>query len=177
MNKLKQGFTVIRTSLRENLVIAQQGFTMIELLVVISIIGILASLAVVSFTSSQKQARDSARKSDIRQYSTSIEAYANKNNGLYPSRTTTVAAAGTLCETDLGMTGCSDDPKYLTDPTYLRYQYQSDGTGAGAADATTYVLWADLENTPDYWVVCSNGKSGGVPASGFSVAGGVCPIN
>ena len=43
-----------------------KAFTLIEMLVVISLIGILAALALVSFGVSQKQARDSARKSDLK---------------------------------------------------------------------------------------------------------------
>ena len=47
------------------------AFTLIELLVVISIIGILAAMVTVSFTASQRQARDAAKKSDLKQYQTS----------------------------------------------------------------------------------------------------------
>lgn len=62
------------------------GFTLLELLVVISIIGILAGLVLASFTGVQKGARDTNRSSDIKQYQTSLEQFANENSGLYPSR-------------------------------------------------------------------------------------------
>ena len=61
------------------------GFTLIEILVVISIIGVLASLALVSFAGTQKQARDTQRKNDLKQYQTSLENFANNNSSLYPS--------------------------------------------------------------------------------------------
>ena len=154
------------------------GFTLIELLVVISIIGILAALAFVSFTSSQKQAKDTERKSDLRQYSSSIEAFANKNGGLFPSRPDAggITASTTLC-TDLGLTSCPEDPKNSTDSTFV-YKYQSDGTVSdGSAAATKYVLWGKLENVTNYWVVCSNGKVGTFPQSTWvNPTGGVCPI-
>jgi len=141
----------------------QKGFTLIELLVVISIIGILAGMVVVSFTSSQKQARDTERKSDLTQYRTNLETYANKNNGLYPPHTTPTVASTTLC-TELGSSGsCPEDPKSLTNGAY---EYCSDTGG------TSYVLWAVLENaTLTKWVVCSSGKSGtsaNTPACGGS---------
>lgn len=159
---------------------AVKGFTLIELLVVISIIGILAGMAVVSFTSSQKQARDTARKSDLSQYRTLLESFANKNNGLYPLYSTSTAAAGSVCttlNTSLGLTGsCPEDPKYATDSTYPQYRYQSDGSGStGAATATQYVLWSKVENITDmYWVVCSTGQSGKI-ASSTTISGGNCP--
>jgi prepilin-type N-terminal cleavage/methylation domain-containing protein len=156
------------------------AFTLIELLVVISIIGILAGMVLVSFTSSQKQARDTSRKSDLSQYRTLLESFANKNNSLYPLYSSSTPASGNPCtamNTSLGLTGsCPEDPKYSVDSTYLQYQYQSDGTGStGAASATQYVLWSKLENTTNmYWVVCSTGRSGKI-ASTTIISGGACP--
>jgi prepilin-type N-terminal cleavage/methylation domain-containing protein len=155
---------------------AEKGFTLIELLVVISLIGVLAALALVSYTGTQKQARDSQRKSDLRQYQNASELFANKNNGLYTSRTSGsgVRASTTLC-TDLSLTSCPEDPRYDEDNSFV-YSYQSNGTGSGNVDATQYVLWGKLENTTDYWVLCSSGKAGTASQTGFSVSGGNCPI-
>jgi prepilin-type N-terminal cleavage/methylation domain-containing protein len=162
--------------------IYNSAFTLIELLVVISIIGILAGIALVSFTSSQKQARDTERKSDLSQYRTLLESFANKNNGLYPLYSTSTIASGSLCttiNTSLNLTGsCPDDPKYLSDSDdpYSQYRYQSDGSGTtGVASATRYVVWAELENSPNmFWVVCSSGQSGKISSS-TSISSGTCP--
>jgi prepilin-type N-terminal cleavage/methylation domain-containing protein len=150
------------------------GFTLVEILVVISVIGILISMISSSFSSSQKQARDTARKSDMSQYRTSLESYANKNEGLYPSYPSRISPYPTLC-TPLGLgTTCPEDPKNSVDDTFY-YSYISDGLGGGATTATVYVLWAKLENVSPttYWVVCSNGKSGKVTINPSS---GTCPI-
>jgi len=137
----------------------KKGFTLIELLVVISMIGILTALALVSFESSQKRARDTQRKSDLKQYQTALENFANDNNGLYPSKTTAVSA-DSICAT-LGISGtCPDDPKETS-----TYNYLSNGTGGILNDATDYLLWAQLEITDNYWVVCSSGHSGVYAAS------------
>jgi prepilin-type N-terminal cleavage/methylation domain-containing protein len=156
-------------------IIKSFGFTLIELLVVISVIGILAALSLVSFSAAQKQARDTQRKSDIKQYQTALEGYANVNNEFYPSRTSTTLASTTLC-TDLAMTNCPADPRYGTDSTYA-YKYVSDGTGSGTKTAINYVLWSKLESSIYYWVVCSTGKSGTKAQSGWAdPTNGTCPI-
>jgi prepilin-type N-terminal cleavage/methylation domain-containing protein len=153
------------------------AFTLIELLVVISIIGILAALSLASFSTAQKQARDTQRKSDIGQYQNSLESYANKNNGLYPSRPDAAGASSdTLC-TDLTLTGCATDPKNTSDASFA-YKYQSNGTVSnGLGTATKYVLWGKLESTANYRVVCSNGKNGNIlQASWVNPTLGVCPL-
>jgi len=59
------------------------GFTLIELLVVISIIGVLAALVVVNYSSARTRARDVTRKSDFAQIKRALRLYYNDNNA-YP---------------------------------------------------------------------------------------------
>lgn len=61
----------------------QTGFTLVELLVVISIIGILSSFAGVSLNSARNKARDALRKADMAQLRTAINLYYDAN-GKYP---------------------------------------------------------------------------------------------
>jgi len=60
-----------------------QGFTLIELIVVVTIIGILATLIAINYSGSQAKARDAKRKSDLSDYSSAIESYFDDNN-YYP---------------------------------------------------------------------------------------------
>ena len=62
----------------------QKGFTLLELLVVIGIIGLLASILVINLTSARKRARDTKRIADIRNIQTATEDYYGKN-GKYPA--------------------------------------------------------------------------------------------
>jgi prepilin-type N-terminal cleavage/methylation domain-containing protein len=138
------------------------GFTLIELLIVISVIGALAAVSLVSIgPANAKRARDTIRRSDIKQYQTALEVYANKNNGSYPP------GSGNLTGKcgDLGLTGglCKGDPGSGT------YQYATTGT--------TYVVWATLEYKPGgtqmYFVACSTGLSGD---SDTAPSGATCPL-
>lgn len=59
----------------------KKGFTVVELLVVIAVIGILVSIVLVSWSGYQKRTRDNERKSTLTQLATAISAYAlQKNN-------------------------------------------------------------------------------------------------
>lgn len=155
----------------------KKAFTLIEMLVVVSLIGILAAIALVSFGGAQKQARDTTRKSDLKQYQNSLEVYGNMASGLYPSRTAATSAYTTLCS-DLNIKfepdiTCSEDPKNSADNTFT-YKYISDGT-VGTASATKYVLWGKIEGkaASTYWVVCANGKTG---ESAVAPTTSSCPI-
>ncbi len=180
-NKVSQAFTLTSHKTSQAFTLTShktsQAFTLIEMLVVISLIGILAALALVSFGASQKQARDTTRKSDLKQYQTALEMYGNMTNGLFPSRTSAVPASSTLCS-DLNVRlepdiTCSEDPKNSSDSSFV-YNYISNGT-LGTASATVYVLWSKVENSAnnEYWVVCSNGRNG---VSSTQPSSSVCPI-
>ncbi|KKU20362.1 MAG: LspG (Type II protein secretion LspG pseudopilin) [Candidatus Saccharibacteria bacterium GW2011_GWA2_46_10] len=61
------------------------GFTIVELLIVIVVIGILAALVVVTYNGIQQKARDTERKTDINAIHGQLEAY-NAQNGKYPTK-------------------------------------------------------------------------------------------
>lgn len=141
-----KGFTLVNEM--------QKAFTLIELIIAISIIAILASLIFGSFANSQKLTRNTQRKSDLSQYRSSLESFANAgSSGLFPVKTTAVEASTSLC-TALSLTGCPEDPK----SAISTYKYCSSTTG------TSYVMWSTLEDaTSSMWVICSDGKSNTSP--------------
>lgn len=67
-----------------SLKVKQQGFTIVELLIVIVVIGILAALVITTFTGIQQRARNTERETDIKAIHGQVEAY-YAQNGRYPT--------------------------------------------------------------------------------------------
>lgn len=61
----------------------KRGFTVIELLVVILIVGLVGTLAAVAVNSARSKQRDASRLSNVRQAQTALENYFNEANA-YP---------------------------------------------------------------------------------------------
>ncbi len=89
---------------------AQAGFTLIEVLVVVLIIGILAAIAIPSFLSQKKKADDAGAVSLVRNSETAMEAYGASNSGSYAG-----ASASSLnsIEPSIGITSNTSNP-YLS---------------------------------------------------------------
>lgn len=130
----------------------RSAFTLIEILIVVAIIGILASIVLVGLGPIQKRGRDARKISDLRSVQNGLELYYNKN-GSYPT--------GITQWTDLdyqlknAQIGVSQLPKDPRSPT-VDYCYATDGT--------TYVLSAALEDTNNS--ALSSSYTGTVPTGG-----------
>ena len=71
----------MKVMLRKN----SRGFTIIELLVVVVIIGILATVTIVAYNGIQQRARNSQTATAVRDYLNAMSVYASDHNGAYPT--------------------------------------------------------------------------------------------
>jgi len=150
-----------------------RGFTLIELLVVIVILGVLVTIGLTSFISSQARGRDTKRKSDLKQISTALELYYS-DYGVYPTDSSgkilgcPSSGAGTACVWGSTTTEFTDGKT-----TYMRivpadpsdgYNYYYRTVTVGSANQG-FQLFARLENTKDQSLITPAYSCGGTANS------------
>ena len=143
----------------------KKAFTLVELLVVMAIIGVLASLAVGSFRTAQMRGRDAQRKSDLKQISHALELFYSDYHK-YPNVDEIDLISGTDEFSDSkGTIYFKILPK---DPSSnFNYVYQ---VVAGSLNQK-YQLFAKLENSQDrnLHLTITNSGCGGTGNCNFSV--------
>jgi general secretion pathway protein G len=143
------------------------GFTLMEVMVVIVILGILATMVMGAYLASQKKGRDIRRKSDLGQLTKALDMYFN-DRGRYPASDNGViqgcgdpaipsfpedCAWGTEMSITVSGNKTTYEVQLPKDPQGGKnYYYSTDANG------TYYQLYALLENTEDPGLTKDNGK-------------------
>jgi general secretion pathway protein G len=140
-----------------------KGFTLVELLVVISIIGILASIGLVAFNTAQARSRDAQRKSDLKQIGSALELYYS-DYGRYPSGNGIGQILGCPSTTS---SPCVWGTSEFTDgeTTYFRVLPEDKSSGqlyfyrtvaVGSVANSGFQIYARLENSQDSSIITTD---------------------
>lgn len=138
------------------------GFTLVELLVVIAILGVLVTIGLTSFTSAQMRGRDTQRKSDLKEVSSSLEIYYN-DYGRYPGASSgkILGCPSTTSTACTWGTGQFFDEKTVyfkvlpKDPT-KNYNYYYRTVTVNSVANQGFQVYAKLENSQDISCIGSN---------------------
>ncbi len=133
----------------------QRGFTIVELLIVIVVIGILAAITIVAYNGIQNRAKVAALQSNLQQAAKKLEAYKITNNDLYP--------------VDLATAG-------ITVPGGTTYNYQPSGDYrsylmSGTTNGTSYRV-SNVAQNPVEGTISGVLSDGSTCPSGFIVVPG-----
>ena len=158
-----KGFIFARREKRKFLSKAK-GFTLIELMVTITIITILTGVGVVVYSRAQMRARNGRRKADMSGIQTALELYASENNGNYPAHGTWARSY----DADPWIPGLrpiyiKSIPKETHHGASRHYHY---ATTSGSVvwrncfgnEAGTYVLLMHMESESGKSCVCKSGS-------------------
>ncbi len=147
----------------------KKSFTLIEILVVATIIALLATTALISYSTFTQQSRNARRKADLEQIRAALEMYrSNSATSSYPASIdfSSCSSAGSLTDgSNTYLSKIPNDPQCGTATPYLYYYTQS---------ASSYTLGAYLEGETN---TCAGTPSCGSKSCNYTVGpyGQTCP--
>jgi general secretion pathway protein G len=131
---------------------AQRAFTLVELIVVVAIIGFIASAILVGLTTTQLDARDKRRISDLRQIEAALNLYYSRYNS-FPTEAS--GANGNMSTNSVFlnaikpfMQGTPNDPVNLSDTYY--YYYDGKHSCGGKDHVVIFVRHMDKVENSNY---------------------------
>lgn len=142
-----------------------KAFTLVELLVVISIIAILSIIGLAIYTNIQKNARDAKRQADIGTIANAMEAnYGKTTPGQYDALAATMFSAGTIPQDPINTNAVTTDSACPTVCKYCFRQGTAVQTAAACANATAVISTSAGPtggSANPYWSVCANLEGSG----------------
>jgi len=133
----------------------QKGFTLVELLTVISIISVLTALLTVSFVSVSQRGRDGQRKSNVRQIQAALELFRADNDSYPPAASYTVGTSTSVsvaCNAAFTLNSITYMQKMPCDPkSGAKYFYLPTPTNCSptTTPCSGYTLASCIDNTGD----------------------------
>ena len=127
------------------------GFTLVELLVVVTIIAVLAIIGLIIFTGVQRNVRDARRRADINAIAKAMEVNYNNATGVYIALAATAFSAGSIPQ---------DPIKTTTNCAARTCRYCVRSSAGDCSDIDLEVAAGQPPAGASY-IVCSNLEAGG----------------
>ena len=112
-----------------------KGFTLIELIIVVAIIGVLSAIVLVSLGTANTKGRDSRRVSDLKEIQTALGLYYSEYQN-YPASLDLLPGAGFISRVPTPPNGAGD----------VAYKYSALGSGVSCSDYHLGVTLEDVAN-------------------------------
>jgi len=147
---------------------SSQGFTLVEVVVVLAIMAVIISIVMVSMSNSKKRGEDAAIQSSLREAQNAAELYSSSNNGTYDG----------ICN-DTDNTLADDGGNFQKIEEYILKHNGSGGELKCLDSASGYAIISSL-NLRGCWCVDYQGTAKKVELSGAEtcsekLTGIVCP--
>lgn len=151
----------------------RRGFTIVELLIVIVVIAVLASILVVGYGAVQNNAHDASVKADLRKIDDAMKQYALDNEGVFPSTNANLQTLGLKLNTSSYMMTNARNVYLCTNATGTEYAVVSMSRSGkrfviksetGITEYTGTVLWD--ATTTNSSATCADVDADYVPTGG-----------
>jgi general secretion pathway protein G len=131
----------------------KRGFTLVELLIVVIILGILASVVIPQFSTAAGDANAAAVMADLQTFRSQLQLYSAQHGGVYPTSTDQL-----LQYTDaLGNTNATFTTTFMFGP-YLLSIPANPYTGVNTVTIVTTAWAAPIVMTDGWWYNSSTGQ-------------------
>jgi type IV pilus assembly protein PilA len=132
-----------------------KGFTLIELMIVVVIIGILAAIAIPNFINMQSRAKEASTKSNAHTTQLAAEDFSVQNDGVYAADVGADALPNGDVMTDLLPAG-----NLLTNPFTKAQDSPIDGNAGNPGEVGYSPVDIDGDGTMDGYLIDALGKDG-----------------
>ncbi|MBP7796342.1 MAG: type II secretion system protein [Elusimicrobiales bacterium] len=121
----------------------KKGFTLVELMIVIVIIGILAAVAVPKFADMVDKSKEGATKAQLTAIRGALQVYYSDNEGKFPLDKDTVNGSSTAVLTT------SLIPKYISDIGMAKLPHKANNNNCATESSTVYKVAIPTANVSD----------------------------